>query len=206
MILANYLYCLSGMKKLKSCQITFASPKKVIDNAGCGLRFFYMSESFAWKSSWESLKRENDRLRTNGSPNVAISTRYNAILTLPPESRRAWFEGEFHLFEQRVSSVQNKFRQPFLTASDIPWPVAPTVPVSTPITSVMINSFLLSGLLADESEVYCQDLSVKFQEDKVVQWTNEYVLERERGRVRMRASEVVQCLQELIHATGRTSA
>lgn len=187
-------------------------------------------ESAVWRNSWDSLKKENDKLKNsmmsfsidtqnsahfsngNGSGNsspidLAIGmssgastsvSRYSGLLKLPPCARRAWYEGEWRLFESRLQDQQMFRGREFLSLIDIPWPVSPATPLHCQLTFPMISSFLLSDLKTDESVDFARRLLDRFAKNRVQQDWLPSTMQRERQRVSIRAEELATCLQKFL--------
>ncbi len=165
-------------------------------------------ESLALKTALEKAKRENERLRSSSTAsNTAASglQRHHLISSLPPQMRRTWYEGEWHLFERRLGIVKDvpsvcipdaATPVPFLTCADIPWPLSPTLPTSTDVSTQLMLSFLFSDLSAQATVPYAQSLISRFRRDKARAWLPSVVV-RERDQVLRRAQEVETCLRAL---------
>lgn len=128
--------------------------------------------------------------------------RLAAIAALAPDERRLWYEGEHYLLEVRLGfiapsgTVLSLVNVSFLTCGDVPWPVSPTTPLTTPITSTMISNFLLAGLSGDEYRLVKQRLEYRFHSDRVQQWLP-CIAERDQAKTVQRAQQVMKALAQL---------
>jgi hypothetical protein len=158
-------------------------------------------ESDSWKTSWEVLKKENDKLQAAAQTSLVPSGHRQTIVTMSPSARRAWYEGECFLFDCRVglSSHPQGFclkSETFLTMADIPWPIAPNTPAIASITPPMILSFLFPDLVNSAARTYIQSLVVRFEAEHIRHWMP-CVLEKEREKVMQRSKQVVLALKSL---------
>lgn len=177
-------------------------------------------ESAVWQSSWDALKRENEKLQqqlmsqsntedSNSNSNAESSNailhsgacsggmRFSGVLKLPPNGRRKWYQAELDLFESRLSDPELDSHYEYLAITDIPWPISPCTPLNCGVTATMISSFLMSDLKTDGAREFGRELVKRFSVERFRNLASK-ITQRDRKRVMLRVEQVQSCLNKYL--------